>query len=454
MERMKNNHLLDWINKRSIFYLEESLGPVESEIRDMFRSSFSEDKTGFEIYKEVLPLSFAHLRLLSGLTFDSVFQDLNNLKNLFYKNGPEIQPGTLYLLLTSLSSTPGKLSSLAVGRDAFFSLLTVRFAKEDLNEEQMINELKTFWKIQDSDAISHTIERAKNFSKRNESLNRGLKSLSSEFYDQIANFFPEYDSHDYSGYTNICEHVDFSELVSRVNILEYAKNNLYSIKDKTKIALVLNFCNEITGSMKGFLDGILPWEKELITFFPPIFDSMLTWASRLRLLDEGESPIAYPGRERLPDWITKLFENEIKQDEVSELFQFFVGMDTYFIVGINANSRAEYTNVRFLAPHFIEDSKFVLRLVFGGEIERKIIFDLNERKEFLCAMNLLQQRDIRLDIFVQDQEKNLRFGVSRYLEDFHQHITEVKNMVSNYMFKNFDGDKEDMKIAILEELSK
>ena len=232
------------------------------------------------------------------------------------------------------------------------------------------------------------------------------------------------------------------------------KNNLYSIKDKTKIALVINFCNEITGSMKGFLDGILPWEKELITFFPPIFDSMLTWASRLRLLDEGESPIAYPGRERLPDWITKLFENEIKQDEVSELFQFFVGMDTYFIVGINANSRAEYTNVRFLAPHFIEDSKFVLRLVFGGEIERKIIFDLHQRKEFLCAMNLLQQRDIRLDIFVQDQEKNLRFGVSRYLEDFHQHITEVKNMVSNYMFKNFDGDKEDMKIAILEELSK
>ena len=104
MKIMQNNHLLNWVSKRSIFYLQESLGPVESEIREMFQSSFSEDKVGLEVHKEVLPLSFAHLRLLSGLTFDAVFRDLNNLKNLFYINGSEVQPGTLYLLLSSLSS--------------------------------------------------------------------------------------------------------------------------------------------------------------------------------------------------------------------------------------------------------------------------------------------------------------------------------------------------------------
>ncbi len=454
MQIIKNDDLLNWISKRSIFYLEKSFGPVESEIREMIHVSFFKDTGEIAIYEEVLPLSFASLRLLSGLTFDVVFKDLNNLKDLFYKNGPEIQPGTLYLLLTSLSSTPGKLSSLALARDAFFSLLTVRLAKENLNEEQMKDELREFWKIEDADAVRFTIEKAKNFSKRLQSINRGLETLSSDFYEQITIFFPEYIQHDYSGYTDICDHVDFNELVSRVKILEYVKSNLYSIKDKTKTTHVLNFCHEITRSMKGFLDGILPWEKALVTFSPPIFDSILTWASRLRLLDEGETPIAYPGRERLPDWITELFENEIKQNEVSELFRFFVGMDTYLIVGIHANSRVEFTNVRFLAPDFLSDSKFILRLVFGGEIERKIIFDLNEKKELLCAMNLLIQRDIRLDIFVQDQEKNLRFGVSRYLEDFQQHIQKVKIMVSNYIFENFDGDEEDMKIAILEELSK
>ena len=107
-----------------------------------------------------------------------------------------------------------------------------------------------------------------------------------------------------------------------------------------------------------------------------------------------------------------------------------------------------------LNTDFLEDSKFVLRLVFGGEIERKITFDLNQKKELLCAINLLKQRDIRLDIFVQGQEGNLRFGVSRYLEDYQQHIQEIKNVVSNHVFKNFNGDEEDIKIAILKGLSR
>jgi hypothetical protein len=454
MKIMQNNHLLNWVSKRSIFYLQESLGPVESEIREMFQSSFSEDKVGLEVHKEVLPLSFAHLRLLSGLTFDAVFRDLNNLKNLFYINGSEVQPGTLYLLLSSLSSSPGKLSSLAIGRDAFFSLLTVRFSTEGLNEDQMINELREFWKIQDSNAVRSSIDRAKNFSKRLENTNRGIEPLPSKVWGQVSNFFPEYISGDLSGYTDMCEHIDFNELVRRVSILEYVKNNLYLIKDKTKISYLLNFCDDISKSIKGFIDGILPWEKELISYFPPVFDSILSWADRLRLIDEGESPIAYPGRERLPDWITGLFKNQIKQNEVSDLFRFFVGIDTYLIIGIHADSRSEFTNVRFLSPEFLEDSKFALRLVFGGEIEKKITFDLNKKKELLCAINLLKQRDIRLDIFVQGQEGNLRFGVSRYLEDYQQHIQEIKNVVSNHVFKNFNGDEEDIKIAILEGLSR
>ena len=72
----------------------------------------------------------------------------------------------------------------------------------------------------------------------------------------------------------------------------------------------------------------------------------------------------------------------------------------------------------------------------------------------MCAINLLKQRDIRLDIFVQGQEGNLRFGVSRYLEDYQQHIQEIKNVVSNHVFKNFNGDEEDIKIAILEGLTR
>ena len=454
MQILKNQELLNWINKRSIFYLEKNLGPVESEIRDKFNLSFSQGKNSLEIYEQILPLSFAHLRLLSGLTFNAVFQDLHNLRKLFGVNGPEIQPGALYLLLTSLSSTPGRLSSLALGRDAFFSLLTIRFTTQNLKEEQMKNELKYFWKIEDPDAVELSIVRAKYFSKRLENSNRGLEPISTDIYDKVSTTFPDFSNNDFSGYTDKCEHVDFYELAKRVSMLEYVKNNLYFIKEKKEVVNILNYCDEITRSMKGFLDGILPWEKELITWFPPIFESILSWASRLRVLDEGETPIAYPGRERLPDWITELYRDQIEQDGVSDLFRYFVGMDTYLIIGIHANSKPELTNVQFLAPDFQTDSKFVLRLIFGGEVERKIVFDLNQRKELLCAINLLKQRDIRLDFIVQNKEGGLRFGASKYLEDFQQNIQEVKSMVSNYVFKNFDGSEDDIKISILEELSK
>ncbi|MED5579485.1 MAG: hypothetical protein VX794_05575 [Nitrospinota bacterium] len=453
MQIMKNKGFLDWINRRSIFYLQENLGPIESEIREKFNVSFSQGKIDLEIYEQVLPLSFAHLRLLSGLTFDAVFQDLHHLRNLYHDNSPEIQPGTLYLLLTSLSSTPGKLSSLALGRDAFFSLLTVRLATQDLNKEQMKNELRDFWKIEDPDAVRFSIDRAKNFSIRLQRLNRGLEPLPGNIYDPIASIFPKFSSSDFSGYTDNCEHIDFEELAKRVHVLDYVKNNLHSIKERKKITSVINSCDQITRSMGGFFDGVLPWEKELITWFPPIFHSILSWASRLRLLDDGETPIAYPGRERLPDWIAELFKDQIRLNEVSELFRFFVGIDTYLIVGIHANSKSKFTNVRFHSPQFETDTKFILRLVFGGEFERQIVFDLNQRRELLCAINLLKQRDIRLDIFVQDEGGNLRFGVSRYLEDFQQNIQELKIIVSSYVFKNFDGNEDDIKISILEELS-
>ena len=61
MQIMKNKEFLDWINRRSIFYLQENLGPVESGIREKLNVSFSQGKINLEIYEQVLPLSLKTL---------------------------------------------------------------------------------------------------------------------------------------------------------------------------------------------------------------------------------------------------------------------------------------------------------------------------------------------------------------------------------------------------------
>ena len=306
--------------------------------------------------------------------------------------------GVLYLLLTSATSTPGKLSSLARAQAAFFSLLLRRLAAaldRGEGEEAIRRELTEAWEIRGEAGISAALQGARGYWRRLREPNLGLGSLPIEPGEWMAEnglademtaargLFPEVTGH-------------LEALVERLAAVEVLRD---VAGDESTGALAT-----IQGSVAAALGGITPWEAEALRPAQPLLASLAAWSGRLSLLGGGETPTTYPGRERLADWIGEALgrsasdggsgNGEGGEDSAASLppaRRLAVGGDTYLMFGVDDSAPSEAVSIELAAPRWVEEVEIILAVRFGGE-ERAFHFDLSDGKDLLAAVRLALRR--------------------------------------------------------------
>ena len=443
----------DWWESRCECYLLDNFGDVGEQIRQHFTQTLFPPQAEPILPEQVLPVSFIHLKLLAGEGLGFVLQRFEKLRALFGAQGVKPEVGTLYLMLTSLTSRRGKLSSMAKAQSAFFSLLLRRLAymfDEGVGESVLRKELSDVWEIHTEQAARAALEGARGLWRRSSDPNAGLLPLQVDLDSWLDdNVLGENVAEARKMYGVMEENHHLSELVSRLVVIEGLRISIESGGDIEQKNIWQNLQAGLIGSLDGVIAGITPWESEILRPMPPLLVSLLAWANKLQLLDEGQTPTAYPGRERLPDWLKDFLSEKHQESGILSSARFTVGGETYIVVGVDASASPELLSVVFDSPEWADSTKLGLNLRFGDGTKQSFPFRLENGQDLLTALYLAKQDDVRLDIIVRGMDKNWRFGASLYLVMSQEHRAIWVQHLLSFLEQKFTNDENWIRLEIL-----
>ena len=443
----------DWWESSCEHYLRENFGDVGEQIRRTFTQMLFSPQAEPVLPEQVLPISFLHLKLLAGEELGFVLQRMNKLAALFDARGSSAAVGSIYLMLTSLTSRPGKLSSMAKAQSAFFSLLLRRVANmldDGVSEDAIRKELSDVWEIQTEPAAKATLEGARGLWRRSSAPDMGLVSLPVNLDSWLDdNGLTENVASARKMYRDVEQNHHLSELVRRLAAIEGLRNSIQTGEDIERITVWENMQAGLMSSLDGVMSGITPWEAEILRPAPPLFISLLEWANRLELLDEGETPTAYPGRERLPDWMKDFLSEQHQDGDILSSSRFTVGGETYIVAGVDASASPELLSVVIDAPEQTDSTSLGLSIRFGDGTEKTFPFDLENGRDLLAALYMAEQEDVRLDLIVRGTDRNWRFGASSYLVMLQEHRTIWVQGLLSFLEEKFGSDEDRIRLAIL-----
>jgi hypothetical protein len=434
--------------------LNESYGKVAEEILPPLTKLLFPPTAEPTLPEQTLPLAFIHLRLLAGEDLQIILKRLDRIGSLFGVRGAKPELGTLYLILTALTSTPGKLSSLAHVQSAFFSLLLRRVAglfDQGMGEDEIRREVAEVWELLSEEAINATLNEARGLWRRSRESHLGVGEIPFEVkewmqengldgeMDAALRRFPHSTPH---------RHLEIlAERLAAIEVLLTGRSpeDVSPPHDSARLS--------IQESLREGMEGLVPWEAEALRPIEPLIESLRSWSDRLQLLSGGETPTARPGRDRLPDQLRESLEegalNEGKGLIVAKRFS--VGGDTYLAVGMDVKGFSAQLAVAFLLPPVQEEGTCIsLRVRFGDGTEEKFQFDLNDGKDLLAAIRLATQPDIRMDLFVRVEDGHWCFAASRYLLAGSEKWNQWLELVMGYLELAFEREEDRIKLAILQ----
>ena len=446
----------DWWELSCECYLRENFGDVGEQIRHYFSESLFPLQAEPMLHEQVLPISFIHLKLLAGEELGFVHQSVEKLATLYGTKGVKPEIGTLYLMLTSLTSRPGKLSSMTKVQSAFFSLLLRRLARmfdKGVGEDAIRNELSDVWEIHTEQAVNATLEGARGLWRRSCDPNIGLLPLPMDLDSWLDdNGLTEMVAEVRKKYGEMGKYSHLSELISRLAAIEGLGNSIEAEKDIERKMAWRELQGGLMRSIENTMAGITPWESDILRPAPPLLVSLLSWANKLQLLNEGETPTAYPGRERLPDWLKEFLSSNHKEGNVLSSARFIVGGETYIVVGVDASASPELLSVVFDAPERTDSTTLEFSIRFGDGTKNSFPFDLENGRDLLAAMYLVRQDDFRLDAIVRGTDKNWRFGASSYLVMPQEHRENWIQGLLSFLEKKFACDEDKIRLEILKSI--
>jgi hypothetical protein len=367
--------------------------------------------------------------------------------------------GTLYLMLTSLTSTPGKLSSLVRAQSAFFSLLLRRIAgrlDSGESEDDLRRELTEVWDIHGDEAIDAALRGARGYWRRSGQPGLGMTSLSFAPGDWMAeNGLGGEMADARRRYPMAVGHAHLESLAERLAAVDALRGAIEESEGEARSARERT-CAAIQESLAGGLDGITPWEAEALRRAQPLIASLAEWSGRLQLSGGGETPTAYVGRERLPDWLCERLGAVPSSGGGEETGgagaeRLSVGGDTYLFFGVDAADPAEAATAELIMPGEEGDALF-LNLRIGERSEQRFRFDLSDGRDLLAAIHLARQADIRVDLFVRGEDGLWRFGTSRYILPSEAHRAAWTAGVLRYLFGKFGGEEDRVRLSILKDI--
>lgn len=442
-----------WWESSCESYLRENFGDVGEQIRHNFTETLFPPQAEPILSEQVLPISFIHLKLLAGEELGFVLQRMEKLRVLFGAQGLKPEAGPLYLMLTSLTSRSGKLSSMAKAQSAFFSLLLRRLAHmfdEGVGEGVLREELSDVWEIHTEQAVSATLEGARGLWRRSSAPDMGLVSLPINLNSWLDDDgLTENVAEARKMYRDMGEEHHLSELVRRLAAIEGLGNSIQTGKDIERIPVWENMQAGLRRSLDGVMSGITPWESEILRPAPPLFISLLAWANKLQLLDEGETPTAYPGRERLPDWMKDFLSEQHQDGDILSSSRFTVGGETYIVAGVDASAPSELLSVVIDAPERRDSTSLGLSIRFGDGTEKTFLYDLENGRDLLKALYMAEQDDVRLDVIVRGVDKVWRFGKSLYLVMTQEHREIWVRRLLSFLEEKFRSDEDSIRLTIL-----
>lgn len=446
----------DWWESRCEHYLLDNFGDVGEQIRQNFTQTLFSPQAEPILPEQVLPISFIHLKLLAGEELGFVLQRMEKLTALYGVQGIKPEVGTLYLALTALTSRRGKLSSMAKAQSAFFSLLLRRLANmfdEGVGEGAIREELSDVWEIRTEQAARAALEGARGLWRRSSDPNTGLLPLQENLDSWLDdNVLAENVAEARKMYGVMEENHHLSGLVDRLVAIEGLRISIESGGDIEQKTTWRNLQAGLIGSLDGVMAGITPWESEILRPAPPLLVSLLAWANKLQLLNEGQTPTAYPGRERLPDWLIEFLSEKHQEGSLLSSARFNVGGETYIVFGVDAAASPELLSVVFDSPEWADSTKLGLNLRFGDGTEQSFPFRLENGHDLLTALYLAKQDDVRLDIIVRGTDKNWRFGASFYLVMSQEHRAIWVQRLLSFLEQKFANDENRIRLEILKGL--
>jgi hypothetical protein len=452
--------LAAWWERRCEAYLRESVGPVEGEVRGQLCRLLFPPAAEPTLPEESLPLAFAHLRLLAGEELGVVLRRLEGLARLFGAPGARPRIGTLYLLLTALTSTPGRLSSLARAQTAFFSLLLRRLAgllDGGAGEEAIRAELGGAWGIQAEEAVRLCLDGARALWRRLQDPQLGLRPLPFALEEWLAaQGLSEAAASARRLFAAAGELPHLAPLVERLAAAEAARGVADREGDPGRLRALAGGHAALLESVREAAGSLVPWEAEGLRPAVPLLGALLAWSRRLGLLAGGETPTAQPGRERLPEWLRGFLASAGPPQGEGESWvlaagRFTVGGGAYLVAGVDARAPAEAASVTLslAAGGGGEGEDPALRLVFGSGEERRFPFRLAEGRELLAALHLADQPDVRLDLIVRGEDGVWRFGASRYLVPEPSEREGWARALLEHLHARFGGEEDRIKVEIL-----
>ena len=446
----------DWWESSCERYLRENFGDVGEQIRQNFTQTLFSPQAEPILPEQVLPISFIHLKLLAGEELGFVLQRMEKLTALYGAQGMKPEVGTLYLALTALTSRRGKLSSMAKAQSAFFSLLLRRLAHmfdEGVGEGAIREELSDVWEIRTEQAARVALEGARGLWRRSSDPNTGLLPLPVNLDSWLDdNVLAENVAEARKMYGVMEENHHLSGLVDRLVAIEGLRISIESGGDIEQKTTWRNLQAGLIGSLDGVMAGMTPWESEILRPAPPLLASLLAWANKLQLLNEGQTPTAYPGRERLPDWLIEFLSEKHQEGSLLSSARFTVGGETYVVVGVDASASPELLSVVFDSPEWADSTKLGLNLRFGDGTKKSFPFDLENGQDLLAAMFLARQDDFRLDVIVRGSDKEWRFGTSLYLVMSQEDRAIWVQHLLSFLEQKFTNDENGIRLEILKGL--
>ena len=445
--------LYDWWESSCNHYLRESFGDVSEQIRQTFTQMLFPPQAEPTLPEQALPISFIHLKLLTGEELSFVLQHLEKMTTLFGAQGVKPTIGALYLMLTALTSRPGKLSSMVKAQSAFFSLLLRRLANmldDGMGEDAIRKELSDVWEIHTEPATSATLESARGLWRRYGDSDLGLTPLPMDLDSWLgSNGLTDYVGEAREMYRTIEDNHHLFEMVHRLAVIESLGISIEATEDIDRKTSWENMRVGLMKSLEGAIDGITPWESEILRPAPPLLISLLAWANKLQLLNEGETPTAYPGRERLPDWLKGFLSETNEEGSVLSSGRFIVSGETYIVVGIDESASPELVSVVLGLPEWADVNTLGLSVRFGDGTEKLFPFHLNNGKDLLAALYLTAQDDVRFDIIIRGMDKNWRFGTSFYLVMSHEQRAIWVQRLLSFLEEKFGCDENRVRLEIL-----
>jgi hypothetical protein len=197
----------------------------------------------------------------------------------------------------------------------------------------------------------------------------------------------------------------------------------------------------IQKSFEVAFEGIMPWEAEDLRPVHPLLSLLVEWSGRLRLMGGGETPVASVGREKLANWLSDLLGS-------TSFARILVGGDIYLISGLEVFSTPEPISVDLAQLGEEERGTVSLRVRFGGA-EKRYRFNLSEGEDFLAALHLTYQPDIRANLFLREKTAS---GVSPPCTIFYRtRFTEPPGSEGflNIFFEEFGGEEDRIRVEIL-----